>query len=84
MRRRGGFYEATDNTRAFSMPKIGGDDMRRIRGFYVSDEERVLLERYLTVIRECTPGKVQAVSFTVDAYFNNLKDNLPGYKKKKG
>jgi hypothetical protein len=45
--------------------------MKRIRGFYVSDEERAFLERYLAVIMECPEEKVHAATFTVDTYFYN-------------
>lgn len=45
--------------------------MRRIRGFYVSDEEHAHIKRYLAVIRECPGEKVRAVTFTVDTYYQN-------------
>lgn len=47
--------------------------MRRIRGFYVSEEEKGYLERYLTVIRECTEDQVKGATYTVDAYYGNLE-----------
>lgn len=52
--------------------------MRRIRGFYVSDEEKAYLERYLTVIRECSGEQQIGVTHTVDTYFKNLQNKLPG------
>lgn len=55
--------------------------MRRSCDFYVSDEEKSYLERYLTVIRECSEDKVMAVTFTVDTYFKHLQNKLPGYSK---
>ncbi len=49
-------------------------DKRRIRGFYISDEEKVYLERYLAVIKECPEEKKRSVICTVDAYFNHGRD----------
>ncbi|OGP12978.1 MAG: hypothetical protein A2052_03705 [Deltaproteobacteria bacterium GWA2_54_12] len=58
--------------------------MRRIRGFYVSDEERAFLERYLAVIRECPEEKVHAATFTVDTYFCNHTKGTGFSKNEKG
>lgn len=57
--------------------------MRRSCDFYVSDEEKSYLERYLTVIRECSEDKVMAVTFTVDTYFKHLQNKSPGYSKQR-
>ena len=58
--------------------------MRRIHGFYVSDEEKAFLERYLTVIRECSGKKVSSATFTVDTYFYNHTKGTGFSKHEKG